>query len=932
MSFWVANLDFSTKLTLIACGNKFSGKFGLIRVDRFLFSFDVLLFFASLILNFILFRSIEMGITGLKRIIRLLCFLAIIILSGCSPHSNSWTSKAFHNTTAHYNGYYYAREEIEKIDAKLWAGMQDDYNRILRLYPRIDSSLYKANEKEIEEAIKMASIAIQRHPNSKWVDDCYILVGNARLFSLDYGNTVHTFQYVNKKSKDPDARHRAIIGLIRAYTEFKEFSNGQAAIDYLEKEKLNKRNRKNFAIAKAYFYQEQGNLDYMVRNLAQVDDLLKKRDKPGRIYFIIGQVYQKLGFESEAYQFYKKTIASNPEYEIDFYARLYMAQVTQITRSRNVNAARKSFKKLLKDRKNRDFQDKIRYEMGMFELKQKNLPEAISEFNQAIRLGKNKQIDGEAYLRLGEIYYDTLKQYQLSQAYYDSAISSLPKDYENYDAIKARQEVLNEFVQYLNVITFQDSLLTLSTLDSAALMAKVDSSYQARKKQEELLAGKKKKRSKRVQIVANRDDNVFGNLEGEDPGNLTAPQMGEWYFYNPSAMAVGQTEFRRIWGDIPLEDNWRRSQRSIQSTGRVAQNTGRGRPAATEEEPDDSPAVDPVIQEFNTINAQIPRTEEQKAEALSKIEEAYFKLGDIWYFKLLENENAVSSYNTLLTRFPESEYEPEVLYRLYIILKDLDPARAEQYADRLKTKHPESTFARILINPNYLEESQQLIAKQEEYYKYAYEQFKDGKFSASLEGIEQGLNLGETSFNPQLELLRILIVGKTEDINQYQYQLDQFAKKYPDTPAGQYAAKLLEASREFVKKKEQRLGVQYIRSFEEPHYFVLVYKRSENIGNKASIALEKFNSTYFGDLKLKTSNMVLNDDYIITLVADLPRLSSAIEYVYTFSDKLPGITELRNHKFDNFVITKDNFDIFYRTKGLDEYIYFFEKNYPLENR
>ena len=162
--------------------------------------------------------------------------------------------------------------------------------------------------------------------------------------------------------------------------------------------------------------------------------------------------------------------------------------------------------------------------------------------------------------------------------------------------------------------------------------------------------------------------------------------------------------------------------------------------------------------------------------------------------------------------------------------------------------------------------------------------------------------------------------------------MDQFAKKYPDTPAGQYAAKLLEASREFVKKKEQRLGVQYIRSFEEPHYFVLVYKRSENIGNKASIALEKFNSTYFGDLKLKTSNMVLNDDYIITLVADLPRLSSAIEYVYTFSDKLPGITELRNHKFDNFVITKDNFDIFYRTKGLDEYIYFFEKNYPLENR
>ncbi len=901
-------------------------------VDRFLFSFNVLLIFPPLILNSILFRSIEMGITGLKRLIRVLCFLVIIILAGCSPHSNTWTSKAFHNTTAHYNGYYYAREEIEKIDAKLWASMQDDYNRILRLYPRIDSSLYKSNEKEIEEAIKMASIAIQRHPNSKWVDDCYILVGHARLFSLDYGNTIHTYQYVNKKSKDPDARHRALIGLIRTYTEHREFNNGQAAIDYLEKEKLNKQNRKNFAIMKAYFFQEQGNLDYMVRSLAQADDLLKKRDKPGRIYFIIGQVYQKLGFESEAYQYYKKTIASNPEYEIDFYARLYMAQVTQITRSRNVNAARKSFRKLLKDRKNRDFQDKIRYEMGMFELKQKNLPEAISEFNQAIRVGKNKQIDGEAYLRLGEIYYDTLKQYQLSQAYYDSAISSLSQDYENYAEIKARQEILNEFVQYLNVINLQDSLLALSSLDSVALRGKVDSLFQERKKQEELLSKKKKKRSNRVQIVANRDDNIFGSIDSDGSDDLTSGQSGEWYFYNPSALAVGQTEFRRVWGDVPLEDNWRRSQRSNAGVRRAAQAADREQPTNDEAEPDDSPVVDQVTQEFNKINAMIPRTDEQKTEALAKIEEAYFKLGDIYYFKLLENENAVTSYNTLLERFPDSEYEPEVLYRLYIILKDVDPATAGLHASRLKSAHPESTFARILINPNYLEESQQTINKQEEHYKYAYERFKDGKFSASLQGIEDGLRLGETSFSPQLELLKILIVGKTEDINQYQYQLDQFSKKYPDSPAGQYATKLLEASREFLKKKEQRLGVQYIRSFEEPHYFVLVYKKSENIGNKASIALEKFNATYFADLKLKTSNLELNDGYIITLVADLPRVSSAIEYVYTFNEKLPGLIELRNHKFDNFVITKDNFNIFYRTKGLDEYLYFFEKNYPLENR
>ena len=62
-----------------------------------------------------------------------------------------------------------------------------------------------------------------------------------------------------------------------------------------------------------------------------------------------------------------------------------MAQVTEISRSRDINAARKSFKRLLKDSKNKEFHDKIYYEMGVFELKQKNLNEAIDNFR--VQLG-----------------------------------------------------------------------------------------------------------------------------------------------------------------------------------------------------------------------------------------------------------------------------------------------------------------------------------------------------------------------------------------------------------------------------------------------------------------------------------------------------------------------------------------------------------------
>lgn len=850
--------------------------------------------------------------------------VSVLLTLGCSSQSPTWSSKAYHNLTAHYNGYYYALEEIGKIEQTIWKSNADDYNRILRLFPSFDSTLAKSYEKEIEEAVKMASIAIQRHSNSKWVDDAYILVGRARFYSLDWGNAIQTFKFVNTKSEDPNARHRAIINLIRTFTEHKEYNNAQAAIDYLLKQKLSKTNKKDLLLEKAYFHQVQDDYDNMVRSLTAADPLLTKKDKPGRIYFIIGQVYQDLGFESEAFNYYKKCLATNPDYEIDFYARLYMAQVAEISRSRDVNAARRSFRKMLKDRKNKEFRDKIFYEMGVFELKQKNLTNAVSDFNSALREGNNSRIKGEAYLKLGEIYYDTLRDYELSQAYYDSAISALPNDYEGYESIKARQEILNEFVKHLKTIKWQDSLLTLATLDSAALRGMVDSVFAAKKKQEELAAGKKKKRSNRVELASSNPGSIFEDSQGTS-------EAGDWYFGNPSAVALGETEFKRVWGNIPLEDNWRRSLKiSLQAT--QSQPLAESNDTTTPEESVAAGPTDPVLAEFERLNNEIPRTEEEKSEALKKIEDAYFNLGDIYYFKLEEKKNAVTMYEKLLDRFPASEHEPEVLYKLYLIYKETEPAKAQQFASRLNAEYPQTSFAKILNNPDYLKESSQAAEKQKMIYKEAYRNFQSGNYEEATRLIEEANSLGQTGFSPNLKLLSILIAGQTSDITSYQYALQEFVSSHPDSEVTPYAEKLLKASHDFQLKQEKQKGIQYIASFEEPHYFVIVYQRTLKLEKGATSTLETFNETYFKDLNLKTSNLTLSDAYTLTMVSELPSVQAANEYYKAFTDGLSSLPELRNYKFSKFVITKDNFDIFYRTKGLDEYLRFFEKNYREKNQ
>jgi tetratricopeptide (TPR) repeat protein len=841
-----------------------------------------------------------------------------LLFSGCSIEQNNFTSTLFHNTTAHYNGYYYALEKTREVEKIILKSLDDDPNQILRLFPKLDTVLAKSFTKDTDEIIKMASLSIQRHPNSKWVDDNYVLVGKARLYAGDYTNAIQTFKYVNTKSTDANTRHRALVQLLRTFTEQNDFDRAEETFRFLEKEKLNKQNRKDLFLEKAYYYQVRNDYDYMVRNLTAADSLLDRKDRKGRIYFLIGQIYQKLGFDAEAYNYYRKCIGTSPEYEIDFYARLNMAQVARLDDKRDIKQLRAQFEKMLGDAKNVEFRDKIYYELGEFDRKQGNLKLAIESYTQAAHAGTNKRIQGSSYLRIGQLQFDSLKKYTLAKLYYDSAMGALPKDFEDYDNIKKRQEVLGEFAKYTEAIAWNDSLLMLATLDTATVRMRLDSVLASRKIVEDARK-KKKKRS---------NGNGSGGSQVSSLYRSESSATTDWYFGNPSAVALGQSEFQRIWGAIPLEDNWRRSNRTtvISEPGASVVN------APTQEKTTESTKAATEVDEVGALLKQIPRTAEQQQAALAKIEEGYFKLGDLYYFQLNEKENAFDSYEQLLQRFPDSEFKPEVLYKLYLIVFEKDPTQAERYASMLKSDYPNSHFTRVLINPDYQRETSVAAEKQKLIYKEAFAYYQANNLRMAQEKIKAALEEGETAFTPQVELLKILVTGRTEDVTRYQFELGEFIKKYPDDALKPYAEQLLASSKSLLEKQERAKGIQFIQSMEGPHNFVIVYNTAEKITNPVSTALEKYNASQWKDLKLNTSNIILNDEKTITIVTELPTLEAALSYFDKFLAQIAIGKPFSNYKFYSFVITKDNFQIFYRTKALDEYLTFFDRNYQKQNQ
>jgi len=833
----------------------------------------------------------------------LLLLLATAFFYSCSSEKNAPLNRAYHNTTAHYNAYFYALAQITSIEEGIKASQSIDYDHILPIFPAIDSANKETYKVEVEEAIKKASIVIQYHKNSKWVDDSYNIIGQARMYGYDYPNAIETFKYVNTKGEDVNAKHWALINLMRTFIENNEMTNAEAVSDFLSREKLNEKNLKFFYLMKAFYYQKLDQKNNMVKNLVAADLLLTKQER-ARLFFIIGQVYQEIGFESAAFDYYKKCIRSNPEYELSFYAKLNMAQVTQLGERSDIKDVRKYFKKLVKDEKNREFQDRIYFEWAKFELKQGYLSESLKNFNLSIQNSKNNpRIKGLAYLSLGEVYYDTLKDYSIAQAYYDSAVNTLPKTYEEYEKVAARNEVLTRFVEQINTITLQDSLLTLSTKDSSEVMALFVAEAEHRKALEDAAQEKERKKEAAESFFSfNQEPTGIGG--------------GSWYFTNPAAVSKGRTEFKNIWGERVLEDHWRRSIKSSVIEADLNEDITDDSEEVSSKEEEGNSAIDIATGFYK----QIPQTKEDIANAHKKLEDAYYNLANIYHFELEEDQNAVENYKILLSRYKETLYEPEVLYLLYLIELEKNPNNAKSHKDILFKKYPNSLYANLILNPQFAEESKKANEKLAQEYKKAYKLFKEGDYESAKIFISSAVaDFPEAEFTANFRMLNTLIIGKTEPLPEYQLALNDFMIMYPEGDLNEYAKTLLEASKNYqnslVKLKETRFSKVVA---DQDHYFILV---ADSTSEKTSLeVINRLVNAQFANSNLTVGKLDLTATSSFIIVKPFKSKEESL----LFYDLIKSEQSVKNV---TFVISKLNFELLFQTKEVDTYLTFFEANY-----
>lgn len=713
---------------------------------------------------------------------------------------NNPLSKAYHNTTARYNGYFLAKEKMHAIEAGLRAQMQYDYSQVLPLYPAIDSLTAKAAAAELEDVVKKASFPIQYHKNSKWIDDSYVLIGKARFYQLDFADASRTFKYANSISKDPDAQHEALVWLMRTFMAEGQMDNAHQVSEHLRKERLNKDNARELYLARAHYHQLLGDTAAVIENLALSIPNFGDKDKQSQVRFTLAQLYQLTNQKKEAYEQYTTILRRNPPYDISFFSRLYLGQVSELSDADDTERIAGYYEKMLKDDKNIEYRDKILYEMAQFELRQQHYDKALTHLQQSLRTeGTLPNQKAYSHLLAGEIYFDNLGKYNLAQAHYDSALQVLPLTAQNYEAVAERRDVLTDFATHYTTIQTQDSLQRLARMSEADRMAFLQqlATQEDEQRQQEMAVQQEPGNADSPMRTAtqNRSATAFAT---------NTSSSGVWYFDNPSALASARSEFIRRWGDRPLQDFWRTR----------ARGEGTGQPQVAQATVTTAAVADSVVSSEDFINSSvqrymenIPLTTAAIQASEKQVEEALFRLGNIYNQNLKEPVKAAETFETLLERFPETEHAAEAYYSLYLLYDKAKDDRRQVYYNKIKQQYPNSTFAQLLDDADFMSKNAADNLKAHTLYDAAYTHYETLEYKQAKDLINQLVSQYPLNdIKDKVAFLEVLVTARTEKPDAMRIQLNRFKADFPTSPLMPQVDQLIAAYTDLENKSMLRTG------------------------------------------------------------------------------------------------------------------------------
>ena len=709
-------------------------------------------------------------------------FLLALFVVNCSTKKDAFLNRSYHSVTTKYNVLYNGEEAFRIGLAQLNANYEDNYWERLPIEPLkvdelampgmqadADSSpqeFEKAEEKAVK-AVQKHSMLIAREERNKEIDDAYLLLGKSRYYSKRFVPSLEAFNYVILNYPKANLINETIIWQAKTQVRLQNEEQAIKSLLNLLKDKSLKSNIKEEAhTVLAMAYLNLNSLQSGINHLNKAVVSNNNKEQTARNLFILGQLYSEKGLKDSSNIAFQKVIDfKKAPYKYKIHAQLEKAKNS--TNKLDAEETLSVLKKLTKDRDNRPFLDELYYRIGMIE-QLSDTENAIANFKKSLKSNSKNNLQRElSYEALGNLYFDKA-QFMVAGAYYDSILNITKSDNtKRVRRLVRNRNNLNEVILYENISKTNDSILKIVAMGEEAQITFFNTHIEKLKASEEKQANK----------TMGKGGLFDPNLGKSDVGE----KSGKWYFYNIQAVGFGEIEFRKIWGNRPLSDNWRlsdKTQLNMTSIQDIDQNIAQG-----------------SLQEKLELSYYLDKIPSKKG-VIDSIENerntAYFKLGIIYKEQFKELELAKDKFEKLLTYNPDLALLVPVKYHLYKIYESQGNEKAMALKNDIGTNYATSKYAKIILNPDQtLEEDEKNTAETE--YATIYHEYEAEKFVSVIEktNLAIGKYLGEPIV-AKLELLKAYAIGKTQGLVAFKEALELVALNYPNTEEAKKALEVVE--------------------------------------------------------------------------------------------------------------------------------------------
>ena len=824
----------------------------------------------------------------------------------------------------------------------------DDYTQILPLFTYDDENIAQSIAPDMDRAITKSTKVITLHSitvkpeykngpqtekqkafyaqneYNKWVDENYLIMGKAYLFRHEYQLAIETFKFIITEYPYEDIIYETQIWLARAYNETGEYKEAERILNQLTSiNDVPVKLHADLYATIADLYMKQEEYEYAIDPLTIALNHIRKKETRIRYSFIIGQLHQQAGNMAEASTYYREVIKMNPPYEMSFNARINRASVFVEGESTS-REIRTELNKMLKDEKNKEYQDQIYYALGDVYYREGYIEEAVGYYRlSSVKSISNTVQKTKSCLTLAEIFYSR-ENYAEAKLYYDSAIVSLNSDYPDYTEITTKSRSLSNLVENLMTVHFEDSVQKLARMSESERLTVIDSII-ARVRREERLV-----QQMEIQEMQDAQFNRMILSESGRSGYQASSTGGKWYFYNETAKSFGQPEFRMKWGNRKLEDNWRRMNKSEVSFGDIAGEIV---------EAEDSSIVQQQILSNKTREfylQDIPLTDSMMDLSNSRIRESLYNAGEIYYNDLEDYQEAIAVFTELIEKYPDSEFTLPAYYNLYNLYgKQNNTDLSVFYKESIISEFPESQTTQLLTNPNYINELLDKESEVNRFYEATYQNYQQGNYDQVIRDVDYALMTFQNGdLVPQFTFLKVLSIGQTQDIMQFTEALDSIASTYPTHEVAERANEILayiKGSDPVVKLETEKKEAEEIYSFdpEGPYYFGFIIKRGIDL-NQLKFEIINFNLDAFPNRTFDVTSENLADDDVLILVQSLRNLENAWNYYNQVMTSEDIMSLIQGTDFSRFVISPENSHKLIEDKVSNKYLLFFDKYYNQE--